>query len=342
MKNRDLILAQIQHHETCPVPYTLEFEGDIAEQLDEYYGSPAWRNRIQPYIKDTGIVDTMKKMPTETAGLHRDLFGTTWRLDRRPFHLEQPGLLKPSFDNYHWPKPQKFYANEAEINAAKIFSEQNKSDYFLNAWLGWGLFETSWGLRGFENTLIDVVSEPEFHEELLDRITEQFLQYIDFTCRHLPDIDAIMFGDDWGDQRGVIIGPDRWRQLYKPRYAKLYDAVHAHGKLVISHCCGSICDIMPDIIEIGLDVLESVQPEARGMNPYDLKKQWGDKITFWGCLGSQSTLAFGTPQEIHHQVQQLRREMARGGGFILAPAKALQPGMPLENAVAAVEAFTQH
>jgi len=97
---------------------------------------------------------------------------------------------------------------------------------------------------------------------------------------------------------------------------------------------------MPDIIEIGLDVLESVQPEAEGMYPYELKKKWGDKITFWGTLGSQSTIPFGTPEEIKNEVQKLYREMGKGGGYILAPAKPIQPGTPTENTVAIFEAFT--
>ena len=97
---------------------------------------------------------------------------------------------------------------------------------------------------------------------------------------------------------------------------------------------------MPDIIEIGMDVLESVQPEASGMNPpYELQRAWGDRITFWGCLGSQSTIQFGTPDQIHAEVGRLRRHMARGGGYILAPAKGLQPGTPIENAAAVVEAI---
>ena len=96
---------------------------------------------------------------------------------------------------------------------------------------------------------------------------------------------------------------------------------------------------MPDVIEIGLDVIESVQPEPAGMNPYELKKKWGDKITFWGCLGSQSTLQFGTPQQIRDEVKKLCREMGKGGGYILHPAKGLQPGTPVGNAAACVEAF---
>ena len=222
---------------------------------------------------------------------------------------------------------------------ARVAAATAKEDNFVVAYLGWGLFETGWGIRGFENIMMDIALNPAFYEELLDRVTEQFLAYIDFTCKSLPDADAIMFGDDWGHQRGVMAGPDRWRELFKPRYKRIYDAVHSRGMLTMSHCCGSVIDIMPDIIEIGLDVLESVQPEARGMNPYELKKQYGKDIAFWGCLGSQTTIPFGTPNEIKTEVERLKNEMAVGGGYILAPAKALQPGTPVENAAAVVESF---
>jgi uroporphyrinogen decarboxylase len=174
---------------------------------------------------------------------------------------------------------------------------------------------------------------------MLDKIMYLYLDFVEYTA-DLP-IDGILFGDDWGDQRGVIIGPERWRTFLKPRWARIYDAVHAHGKVVMSHSCGSVASIIPDLIEIGLDVLESVQPEAADMNPYALKKQFGDKITFWGCLGSQSTIPFATPDELTREVEHLVREMGEGGGYLLAPAKPLQPETPTENAVAMVEAFTK-
>jgi uroporphyrinogen decarboxylase len=98
---------------------------------------------------------------------------------------------------------------------------------------------------------------------------------------------------------------------------------------------------MPDLIEIGMDFLESVQPEAAGMNPYELKKKWGDHIGFWGCLGSQSTIPFGTPQEIKEEVRKLRREVGKNGGYILAPAKPLQIETPLENEIALYEVLVE-
>ncbi|MBM4082110.1 MAG: hypothetical protein FJ278_20560, partial [Planctomycetes bacterium] len=170
-----------------------------------------------------------------------------------------------------------------------------------------------------------------------DRFTTLTLTLVK-ACADIP-ADAIMMGDDWGHQRGVMIGPERWRRFFKPRYARIFEAIHAQGKLAIMHCCGSAADIMGDIVEIGLDVLESVQPEAAGMNPYALKKAWGDKITFWGGLGSQSTIPFGTPEENRQEIRRLRREMSKGGGYILAPAKPLRRETPTENAVAIVEEF---
>lgn len=335
MMLRDVVLSQIRHRETPEVPYTLEFEeDDVGKRLDAYYGGPAWRERIKPYMVGVAAVDTDPKEPMD-ARYVRDGYGGIWRQDMRPWHLEKPPLAEPSFDGYEFPKAESFLRPEWKMDAWQKCARHK--DSFLIGELGWGLFERSWNLRGFENVLVDSVEEPDFFEEMLDRLMNLYLDFVDYTA-DLP-IDGILFGDDWGDQRGVILGPERWRRFLKPRWAKIYEAVHAKGKITMGHSCGSVAAIVPDLIEIGLDVLESVQPEAAGMNPYELKRKWGDKITFWGGLGSQSTIPRGTPDEIRREVHHLKAEMARGGGYILAPAKPLQRETSTENAVAAVEAF---
>ena len=335
MKPREAVLAQIRHEETDPVPYTLAFEQNVGEAMAEHYGDPDWQKRLTPYMVHVSAVETNPRTPIDDV-FARDGHGGIWRMDRRPWHLETPPLPEPSFDGYDFPKPESFFRPESKAAAFQTCEE--RKDSFLVGGLGWGLFERSWNLRGFENALMDAVAEPDFYEEMLDRLTELYLAFVEYTV-DLP-VDGILFGDDWGDQRGVILGPERWRKFIKPRWARIYDAVHAAGKIAMSHSCGSVADIMPDIIEIGLDVLESVQPEAAGMNPYELKKKWGDKIAFWGCLGSQSTIPLGTPEQIHTEIARLCREMGKGGGYILAPAKPLQPETPIENAVAIVEALT--
>ena len=336
MTPRDQVLDAIHHRETHPVPYTLGFEGDVEQRLDAYYGDPGWRARLTSYMTTVAAVDTDLKEPIDDIRV-RDGYGGIWRQDRRPWHLEKPPLDRPSFEGYTFPSAETFLRPEWKEQAARVCAD-NK-DKFVVGGLGWGLFERAWNLRGFENLLTDMVEAPDFVEDALDRLMNLYLTFVDYTA-DLP-IDAILFGDDWGDQRGVIIGPKRWRKYLKPRWARIYAAVHAHGKLVMHHSCGSVAEIMPDIIEIGMDVLESVQPEAAGMNPYRLKEQWGDKITFWGALGSQSTIPFGTPEQIRAEVRRLKTEMGRGGGYILAPAKSLQPETPTENAAAIVEAFAE-
>lgn len=337
MTPREVVLKQIHHRETHPVPYSLGFEGDVAEQLDVYYGGKAWRTRLTPYLVTVGGVDTLQEVRVDETHV-RDAFGGLWRDDRRPWHLVEPALKTPSFDGLTFPGPERFLGDVDARKAQALQACREKADSFQIISIGWGLFEHSWRIRGFEEALIDAINEPDFYAALLDRLTDLFLAFVEIWS-DVP-ADAIMFGDDWGFQQGVILGPDRWRRFIKPRWARIYQAVHDQGKRVISHSCGSVADILPDIVEIGLDVLESVQPEARDMNPYELKKKWGSEITFWGCLGSQSTIQFGSPREIQDEVKWLCAEMGKGGGYILAPAKALQPGTPVENAAAVVEAFT--
>lgn len=337
MTPREVILAQIEHKETCPVPYTLGCEDpELGRKLREHYGNEHWRELFPTYMAGVGGFDLIARTAVDEV-YARDVYGTKWRLDRRPWHMEEPGLKEPSLQRYAFPTLDQFVSPTFAEDVQKALDTNR--DSFTIIHMGWGLFEQAWGIRGFENAMMDAVAEPEFYEEFLGKLTELRLGMVRL-CADLP-ADAIMFGDDWGDQRGVIIGPERWRQFLKPCWARIYDAVHAQGKFVVSHCCGSIADIMPDVIEIGLDVLESVQPEPVGMNPYDLKKLYGDKITFWGCLGSQSTIQFGTPRQIQQEIQRLASEMGRGGGYILAPAKALQPGTPFENALAVVQGFTE-
>jgi uroporphyrinogen decarboxylase len=194
-------------------------------------------------------------------------------------------------------------------------------------------------IRGYEEVLMDIVLNRDFYEELVDGLMNLQMGMLD-RILELP-IDGVFFSDDWGFQQGVTVGPQRWREIFKPRYKKMYQKVHQAGKYMLSHSCGSIVDILPDVIEIGLDVYESVQPEAERNSPYELKEKFGNQITFWGGLGSQSTIPFGTPDEIRAEIDKLCRDMSKGGGYILAPAKPIQPETPVENIVAIIEAFLE-
>ncbi len=332
---RDRVLAQIHHQETDYVPYTIRFEGDVAERLDAHYGSDVWRSLIDNAIRRLPGPDPEVRRSRDPCDT--DLYGSTWRVDRRTFHLVEPVLKTPSLEGFAFPDMDAIF--EPGWDQEVLQAIERQKDRFLVIGFGTGLFERSWGLRGFENALIDVVVHPDFYEELIERLTDHQMEIVERLLA-LP-VDGILFSDDWGYQQGVLVGAERWRRIFKPRLARLYQRVHEAGKYVLTHCCGSIEEVLPDVIEIGLDVYQSVQPEAKNNDPYELKHKYGDRITFWGGLGSQSTIPFSTPDEIRAEVAKLCRQMGRGGGYILAPAKPLQPETPTENAAAVVEAFLQ-
>jgi uroporphyrinogen decarboxylase len=338
MTQKERVIAQIKHEETDRVPYHLMFDpgSNIEERMDEYYGSRDWRDKVD---------NAIYQLPLPSMGINLDLgkesytdaYGSEWRLDLRPFSLKKPALSGPSLEGYQFPKVSDLFDAEFETNSLKLIDEQK--DRFVVAAYGFGLFERSWVLRGFENVLMDVVLNSDFYEELLDQLVEHQMEILERLLK-LP-VDGIWFFDDWGFQQGVLVGPERWRKLFKPRYERLYRRTHESGKYVLSHCCGAIGEILPDAIEIGLDVYQSVQPEAKNNIPYDLKKKFGPQITFWGGLGSQNMVPFGSPSEIKNEIRQLCQEMGKGGGYILGPAKEIQPETPDENIAAVVEAFIE-
>lgn len=335
-KKRELVIAQIGHHETEPVPYVLDVEDEVARALDLHWGSAGWRTRIDNAIghvpmphPDLGIAGWEQGIP------HTDLFGSIWVTNGTLTHLEEWPLKSPTLAGYAFPVLEDcFTPGWEEAVLAEV--AQNNGQKFLCCGIGFGVFERAWTLRGFDNVLADSAESPAFYQELVEAITEHQMALLE---RILPlPVDGIMFSDDWGYQKGVILGPARWRKLIKPCYQRLYARVHAAGKFTLNHVCGSIAAILPDLIEIGLDVYESVQPEAANNNPYELKRCYGKDITFFGGLGAQSMPHY-TPDEAKAEIRRLRTEMAQGGGYILAPAKPVPNGTPVEVAAAVVEEF---
>jgi uroporphyrinogen decarboxylase len=141
--------------------------------------------------------------------------------------------------------------------------------------------------------------------------------------------------DDYGTQSGMIIAPRDWRSLVKPRLAEIYSRARRQGRSVFHHSCGNILPIIPDLIEIGLDILHPIQPEA--MDPKMLKREFGRDLTFCGGLGTQRLLPRGTADEVRGEIRRLKRELGRGGGYILEPGITVQADVPLENMVAMIE-----
>ena len=330
---RERVKAALNFEETDIVPYDLTIEPEVMERLEKHYGGDEWENSIEKHFVHVIFPSEMDFIDGECF---RDEYGCMWNARALPLRLVESPLKEPSLKDYNFDDVLKKILDMFNEDHASLIVEENQ-DKFILGYVGSSLFEISWKLRGFENALVDCALHPKFYEELLDHISELQLAMIDKICEF--PVDAVFLGDDWGDQRGIIMGPERWRRLLKPRLRKIFDRAHQHGKMVMMHCCGNAFEIIPDVIEIGLDLLESLQPEA--MDVYEIKRKYGKNIRLWGGLGTQQLLPFGSPDDVRGEIRRLTSEMGAGGGYILASAKPLMQEVPTENAIAVIEEFTK-
>lgn len=195
-----------------------------------------------------------------------------------------------------------------------------------------GTFEQLWGLRGLDRTLADLVTEPEFLGPLLERVSDIKAQIAANYAR--VGVDVVFTSDDLGAQNRMMMNPDTWRRHLKPCVAKIVGAAKRakSDALVAFHSDGYIEPVIPDLIEVGVDVLQAVQPES--MDVAALKSKYGGKISFWGTVGAQSTLAFGTAEEVRQEVRERMVTVGKGGGLLIAPAHSVESPTPAGNVLA--------
>jgi len=190
-------------------------------------------------------------------------------------------------------------------------------------------------MRGVERVILDMALEDPVGLAVMERRARFCLAQMERLLEAgRGRFDVLALGDDYGTQRGLLMSPACWRRLFKPWLKKFIDLGHSHGCKVMLHCCGSSRAIFDDYIELGLDVLETVQPEAAGMDPAELKAVYGDRMSYCGTVSVQHTLPHGRRQDVVREVRQRIEVVGRGGGLILAPAHAMQPDTPVENALA--------
>lgn len=331
---RDVVKLAFQHHEYSEIPFTINTLTPEQEAgLLAHYGDERWRQWIRPYIRDISGVDTfLSRFGNEQTpeGYCRDAFGSVWDL-RNILHLVEPPLREPSLKGYCFPDIDEYYAKHLRpLWGPQI---ENSANSFRTCSHMFALFERAWTLRGFETFLVDLYDHPAFCEELLEAITDWLLQAIDnmFTA----PVDAIVLTDDYADQRGVIFGLERFQKFFKPCWKRIFARIRKGGAFSILHVCGCAAPAVPDLIECGLDCLESLQPEA--MDIYKLKREYGKDICLWGGLGAQSILPFGSSDDVRQEIRRLKKELGKGGGYILAGTKGIDADVPVANVVAYLE-----
>jgi len=216
--------------------------------------------------------------------------------------------------------------------AARINSD---AQYLIAYKVGGRMFTSSLEQRGHEQFLMDLALQPDFAERLFEIKTAATVEKIERVLGAAADvIDVVQINDDLGTQQSVMISPQMIRQLWLPRFKRICETVHRHGTLTFFHCCGAIRPIIPDLIEAGVDILNPIQPAAAGMAPEELKRDFGDQISFCGGVDVQSTLPFGSADDVREEVTRLVSVLGEDGGYIVDSSNLIQPDTPPENVLA--------
>jgi uroporphyrinogen decarboxylase len=300
----------------------------MQSKMEEYYQDKEFFDKIGNHFC---CIEPDYDWTEIKPGFFKDEYGVIWdcSVDRDIGNVVNTVIENTSdLDKFIFPDPKKpgrFDKFETKIN--------KYPDRFVIGFFGFTLFERAWTLRGMENFLCDMTTDHVFVEELLDRITEQNLALIDICAKY--KVDAMRFGDDFGQQNGLIMGPKFWRKFIKPRIAKMYEKVRSHGLKVFIHSCGDVEEIFPDLIEIGLDCFNPFQPEV--FDIYKIKTLYGDKLSFYGGMSVQKVLPFGSPEEVKAETKKLIKEIGRNGGYICAPAHSTPKDVPVKNMLAMIE-----
>lgn len=203
--------------------------------------------------------------------------------------------------------------------------------YFIGCDVSPCAFEMYWRLRGMENTMTDMVSSPGLAGKMLKRCADFSITLAEKAIQRFP-LDWLWTGDDVASQQSMMISPKTWQVLVKPELARVFAVAKSHHLWLAYHCCGALRPIIPDLVEIGMDVLNPVQSNCPGMDPVELKKEFGQEITFMGGLDTQFLLPNGSADQVRRETAHLIEAMTQdGGGYILAASHTIPPETPDEN-----------
>lgn len=334
MTPRELVIEALNHRETEKIPFHAEFTEQEREKMVAYTGEEHFYDRYDGclhYFQYWGYPTEQEDRP----GFFTDDFGVTWNrtgADKDIGVIDQPVIDEPELALYPTP-----YLNEARIRAQCEQTLATKGDKFCFAGIGFSMFERLWSYVGMEDALVYMLTEPEFVDGLLDKILEFNLKVIDILNEY--PFDGIYFGDDWGQQKGMIMGAPLWRRFIKPRMEQMYRRAKKNGKFVFQHSCGDIQEVFDDLIEIGLDCYQTVQPEIYDLK--EIKEKFGSRLCFWGTISTQQALPKASPEEIINIIDQTAEIMKTGGGFIIAPTHAIPQDVPPQNVIAMLDRFQE-
>ena len=242
----------------------------------------------------------------------------------------------------HWPSPDWFDYSVIAHQCDDVH-RKGKAALFMGDRLNRiAQLKPAMYLCGVDKIMMDMAVNPDTARAVFRKISEFYLEY---TRRILEQadgrIDIVVTGDDFGSQTGLLVSPDMWRTFIQKGFTAFVDLIHKYRSKVMHHTCGAVASLVTDMIECGLDILQSLQPEAEGMDPVQLKKQYGDKICFQGGVSIQKTMPYGTPEDISSEVRNLAKTLGAGGGYIFCTAHNIQADTSIDNLLALMQAYKE-
>ncbi|MFB3895189.1 MAG: uroporphyrinogen decarboxylase family protein [bacterium] len=287
-----------------------------------------------------GSVSDLWGVPRKTITVESAL-GAKWEYKHVVHSPLESATIVQEIDQYpNWPSPDWWDYSNLAADCAKYqtYCLVNAGDRLDRT----AQLKPMMYLRGMEQTYMDLVLNPEIVEAIITHIREYFLEYNRRVFEAAQGgIDIFMMGDDFGTQTGLMMDINMWRKYFKPGLKSYIDLAHRYGIKVMHHTCGSVRDLIPDFIDCGLDILQSIQPRATGMELAELKKEYGRDICFHGGIDIQQTVPYGTAADIRQEVKQQIEAGKENGGYILSTAHNIPPDTPTENIITLFEAYRE-
>ena len=358
MKHRERVLTALNHEQPdrCPmqVRFTPEFvtrlEADLQLKSKGSHNPHGGGNTYElerfldedMLLTSVGWVNGYYQSGYQDVDAYQDEWGVTWRTIEYQTRFGSGKYTEPfghpladeaRLETYLPPDPER---PDLYTEARRMIFEY-KDEFWIVGVTPTTIFETAWALRGYEQLMVDMASDPDKANRVLDFPFHYHMRVAQHLVR--MGVDMIWLGDDVGGQDSMLMSPRMWRAYLKPRMAELIASLRAINPQikVAYHTDGVVYPIIPELIEIGIDVLNPIQPAA--MDPVKLKTEYGDRLCFWGSMDIQQTLPFGTPEEVRAEVLTRLGTIGRGGGLIIGPTHNLQLDTPLENFWAMVDAI---
>lgn len=328
MNKREIVKLVLEGKQPPYVPWSFGFTKEARDKLQAFFGPLELEDFLGNHLlklgSDIGFFNNLGEQCVQ------DVFGVVWdrSIDKDIGNVKRCVLPRPTLKGYTFPDPQdeRFFADIP----VKIERYGDRLRLFQ---IGFSLYERAWTLRGMQNLLADFLDNPGFVSELFNAIADYNISQIHKALTF--NIDAVYFGDDWGQQRGLQMGPRLWRKLIYPVLKRMYAVVHAAGKYVFIHSCGDVDELFDDLIGIGVNCFNPFQPEV--MDVLGLMQRYRGRLAFHGGLSTQRTLPHGSIGDVKVECERL---LAAGsqGGYIFAPAHDVEGDVPLENMLAFIQA----